>query len=798
MRYQENRFTLDLQKHQSQTTVNVFQGDTAVRLYISLTDGGKPYMLEGRSFAVFYGKRQDGKPLVHRCEVINSAEIMYEFQPATSYVLGIVNCQCRVYTDNQELITAPRFSINVEEKVVEDDDFPITDDERSLLDEILAGDAARIAAEEKRQVEEAIRIDNESVRQIHEYGGTNADGETIIGRVAAEVAREEAEAERERKEGLRDAEEQKRIDAENAREGKVQEALDIGTEALELARVANDDLSKHSTSEEAHNDIRIILRDFMDRVNTLLDSDDGDLDQMSEIIAYINSNKSLIDAITTSKVNVSDIVDNLVTNLSNKPLSAAQGVVIKGLIDSLTTDKITWAGRNDNYDLVPITASSGRKSYMGVTPKLFENSWSIPQRNATHGTFDVGHPPLPGQTGYSANHPMTIGIADDRYVQKLSNNKSALYFYHENKNNSGTALLLGSTYYTGNDDGYTIPLRGGPTSSTHPGTFEVNHPELDTTKSQYSAKHPMTVGMAEERYAKSTEYNAKVEELIAKDEALGQEINNLVIGQMPIATSKTPGAVHIVSGGGIKVDTQGGISLYTKEDYGDEPRGGLYALTDNQIQHLNAFIASHFKYHYDEYSGYYTELNVPFANEANVAGYASEEDEMTIAEHFIDISEHFIDISEHFTDIENRITNTHTPAINLAKIMGITSTVFSGTGTYSAIINQEMAKELCDLPKFYTAHIEVISFLNSNPVREHFCSTVRFYGNEQIVFMPVLRNIKDENSNASTTIASFIEVNVRRKEDLTATIEVVIPSHILTPDNSILESISINLFTTAH
>ena len=44
---------------------------------------------------------------------------------------------------------------------------------------------------------------------------------------------------------------------------------------------------------------------------------------MSEVVAYIKSNKSMIDAITTSKVSVADIVNNLTTNISNKPLSAA-------------------------------------------------------------------------------------------------------------------------------------------------------------------------------------------------------------------------------------------------------------------------------------------------------------------------------------------------------------------------------------------------------------------------------------------------------------------------------------------
>ena len=102
-------------------------------------------------------------------------------------------------------------------------------------------------------------------------------------------------------------------------------------------------MSQHNTDETAHNDLRIALQGLSDRINAALDSDDTTLDQMSEVVVYIKSNKSLIDAITTSKVSVADIVNDLATNVSNKPLSAAQGVVIKTLIDALRNDKLDAA-----------------------------------------------------------------------------------------------------------------------------------------------------------------------------------------------------------------------------------------------------------------------------------------------------------------------------------------------------------------------------------------------------------------------------------------------------------------------
>ena len=79
----------------------------------------------------------------------------------------------------------------------------------------------------------------------------------------------------------------------------------------------------HNSSTLSHNDIRTLISDLTTRLNAIADSDDTTLDQMSEIVAYIKSNKTLIEQITTNKVSVSDIIDNLTTNVSNKPLSAA-------------------------------------------------------------------------------------------------------------------------------------------------------------------------------------------------------------------------------------------------------------------------------------------------------------------------------------------------------------------------------------------------------------------------------------------------------------------------------------------
>ena len=137
------------------------------------------------------------------------------------------------------------------------------------------------------------------------------------------------------------------IDTSLTVSGKAADAAVVGEKFSELSEeivtTAESKVSAHNTGADTHSDIRLLIQGLTDRLNALADSDDTTLDQMSEVVAYIKSNKSMIDAITTSKVSVADIVGNLTTNASNKPLSAAQGVVIKTLIDALRNDKLDVA-----------------------------------------------------------------------------------------------------------------------------------------------------------------------------------------------------------------------------------------------------------------------------------------------------------------------------------------------------------------------------------------------------------------------------------------------------------------------
>lgn len=104
-----------------------------------------------------------------------------------------------------------------------------------------------------------------------------------------------------------------------------------------LKTYAESEVSTHSKSNTAHTDIRTSITELADRLNALADSDDITLDQMSELVAYIKSNRSLIDSITTAKISVSDIIDALDSSATNKPLSANQGKALNEKIEGKVT-----------------------------------------------------------------------------------------------------------------------------------------------------------------------------------------------------------------------------------------------------------------------------------------------------------------------------------------------------------------------------------------------------------------------------------------------------------------------------
>ena len=164
---------------------------------------------------------------------------------------------------------------------------------------------------------------------------------------------------------------------------------------------ANTAVSNHNINNSAHNDIRLLIEGLTNRLNTLADSDDTTLDQMSEIVTYIKSNKSLIEDVTTNKVNVTDIINNLTTNVTNKPLSAAQGVAIKGLIDALQEELDT----HTHF----ISEVSGLQSAL---------DGKAPSSHGTHVSYSSTAPVMDGTA--SAGSASTVARSDHKHPTDTS------------------------------------------------------------------------------------------------------------------------------------------------------------------------------------------------------------------------------------------------------------------------------------------------------------------------------------------------------------------------------------------
>lgn len=157
-------------------------------------------------------------------------------------------------------------------------------------------------------------------------------------------------------------------------------ASDVGADA---SGTASRLVSLHNTENSAHNDIRLLIQGLTARLDALANSTDDDLDQLAEIVAYIKNNKALIDSITTSKVSVADIINNLTTNVSDKPLSAAMGVALKALIDAIDVPTKLSQLENDvgyltqHQDL----SSYAKKTDIPTTDSALSSSSTNPVQN---------------------------------------------------------------------------------------------------------------------------------------------------------------------------------------------------------------------------------------------------------------------------------------------------------------------------------------------------------------------------------------------------------------------------------
>lgn len=166
MNYSKYRFNLDMQSYISQISLPVRQHDTGIVLRINLTDGGVPYVINDGCRAVFYARKSDGNPLMNDCIIEKNTTICYELTQQTTSCSGVVDCEVRLYGKDGNLITTPRFILVIDSRVVHDEDFPLSESEQTVLDNIILSEQKRLQNEVEREktYEELIA----TMRESHE------------------------------------------------------------------------------------------------------------------------------------------------------------------------------------------------------------------------------------------------------------------------------------------------------------------------------------------------------------------------------------------------------------------------------------------------------------------------------------------------------------------------------------------------------------------------------------------------------------------------------------------------------
>ena len=176
------RITLDIRNIENQLSFAVKQNDTARRIIISLTDGGKPYTIERGCYAVFSGETSGHQYISEGCQITGN-EIIYDFTPATAATVGCVECDITLFGSTGEVIASPCFTMNVyESKMSEYADEVLASDDFNTLQMLItdAVAATESAAEATESAVEAVKnieqtLDNGRQQGLIPFIGSNGN-----------------------------------------------------------------------------------------------------------------------------------------------------------------------------------------------------------------------------------------------------------------------------------------------------------------------------------------------------------------------------------------------------------------------------------------------------------------------------------------------------------------------------------------------------------------------------------------------------------------------------------------------
>lgn len=145
------RFNLEIQSEISQVSIPVRRLENSRRLYITLSNGGEPFTIADGCQAILFANIPNKDTFANSCIIEKNSTIRYDFSQQLTAHAGVVACEMRIYSPDGGLLESPKFTIVVSDRVVNDNDIPVSEDEKSLIDNIITNEANRVAAEQSRE-----------------------------------------------------------------------------------------------------------------------------------------------------------------------------------------------------------------------------------------------------------------------------------------------------------------------------------------------------------------------------------------------------------------------------------------------------------------------------------------------------------------------------------------------------------------------------------------------------------------------------------------------------------------------
>lgn len=179
MEKQVYRKSLDLQKSGAQWSIDVKQNDVnSRRIVISLTDGGKAFILGGDMIATIYGKKTDGNVIYKDCAIENGMAIV-DVEKQLITAAGTVECELRIYDSNAagaQLLTTPRFNIEVYDVLSDENRITSTSDYSALASETVKSQEATKRANDISKTLETKLANGELKGEKGDKGNDGAPG----------------------------------------------------------------------------------------------------------------------------------------------------------------------------------------------------------------------------------------------------------------------------------------------------------------------------------------------------------------------------------------------------------------------------------------------------------------------------------------------------------------------------------------------------------------------------------------------------------------------------------------------